>query len=533
MDKYKINRNREPLTPDDVAKGQNFDAFLDKYSASTGSGGSAAGKSFFTKPGFFIGVAALGIVAVGTYIALSSDPNPAAVTAFVQPPLPNVIVADTAYTVDAETGGDFLYETGSLIRIPAGAFLDSAGNPVSGKVEIRYREFHDPADIFLAGIPMTYDSAGARYHFESAGMLEITAWQNGKPLKANAAKPVNIAMASNTASEKFNIYYLDTVQKNWAFVAKDKPVVAMFVPDTTQTESDFEAKAPKVLPVPILPKVADKKKPSFAISFEPNEFPELNAYKGVRFEVDEAKTPYDKNDKKVQWEDVAIVRNKDGATYTITFTKGDAARTYVTYVVVDEKNFAAAKKSYDQRYAEYQLSLKRKQDAEAMLSASHDRRLMNADARRIFVNDSVLARSMAMRRASVGDEKENMVMREFVLSSFGIWNSDCPESLPEGVPMFVKLLDSRTKQPMDVSHVFLVEKGRNAVFTYYASDLKEFRFNKNAENMLWAVTADGRLAVCGPDDLENIEGKKEATLTMSVEATALTSPAQARAALGM
>jgi hypothetical protein len=51
--------------------------------------------------------------------------------------------------------------------------------------------------------------------------------------------------------------------------------------------------------------------------------------------------------------------------------------------------------------------------------------------------------------------------------------------------------------------------------------------------MLWAVTQDGKLAVCSNDDLQNIAGKKEANLTMTVSDEELKSPMQARAALGI
>lgn len=57
------------------------------------------------------------------------------------------------------------------------------------------------------------------------------------------------------------------------------------------------------------------------ISFVPKEFPELAVYDGVRFQVDERKTPYNQQDKNVPWEEAKIVRNKDGSSYAVTFSK--------------------------------------------------------------------------------------------------------------------------------------------------------------------------------------------------------------------
>lgn len=526
MKNYNIKRNREPLTDADIEKGQNFDSFMKAYNASR--------VPFYKTGPFYMGVVAVGIViAVGTYFALNNTEAPAEQTAFIQPALNGIDIADTVFKVDGAEGGNFLYNTGSLVQIPEGGFLDSAGNVVKGDVEIHYREFHNTADIFLAGIPMTYDSAGTKYHFESAGMLEITAFQNGKPLKANPASPIKIAMASDSEEPKFNVYYLDTVKKNWGFIAKDKAVTVGFIPDTTKKE-DPKLKVTASLTPPVEIKKADPAKHSFVIDFEPLEFPELASYANVRFQVNEAKTPYDKDDKNIKWEDVSIARNKDGISYTVTFTHGPKVSTYVTDVVVDAKDFAAAKKIYDAKYTAYQEALKNIEAKNAADDKALEANLLNADAKRIFENDAAMKAALARRRlANINGEKEDMVVREFVIRDFGIWNSDCPSSLPEGQPMLVKLLDSRTKKPMVVNHVVLVEKGKNAIFTYYANDLVNFQFNKNAENLLWAVTQDGKLAVCSNDDLQAIAGKKEANLTMTVSAEDLKTPGQARLALGL
>lgn len=526
MKNYNIKRNREPLTDADISKGQNFDAFLKAY--------SGAKVPFYKTGTFYMSVVALGLViGVGAYFLANSEDD-ATPSAYIQPALNGIDVADTVFKMDAAEGGEFIYNTGSLIRVPEGGFLDSAGNVVKGNVEIRYREFHNTADIFLAGIPMTYDSAGTRYHFESAGMLEITAWQNGKPLKANPDAPVKVAMASNSDNDKFNVYYLDTVKKNWDFIAKDKALVVGFVKDTNRTDTIRKATNTASISPPLEVKKADKRKPSFVIGFEPAEFPELASYKGVRFQVDEEKTPYDKEDKKITWEDVSILRNKDGATYTVTFTHGVKTSIYITDVVVNEADYAAAKKVYDAKYVAYQAALKTINDKNAADDKALEAKLLTADAQRIFKNDTSMRAALARRNlANISNAKEDMVIREFVIENFGIWNSDCPSSLPEGETMFVKLIDSRTKKALVVNHVILVEKGKNAIYTYYASDLANFKFNNNAENLLWAVTKDGKLAVCTDADLQAIAGKKEANLTMTVSAEDLKTAGQARVALGI
>jgi hypothetical protein len=219
-------------------------------------------------------------------------------------------------------------------------------------------------------------------------------------------------------------------------------------------------------------------------------------------------------------------------SYTVTFTHGMKTSTYVTDVVVNAEDYAAAKKVYDAKYAAYQAKLKAINDKNASDNKALEATLLNADAQRIFRNDTAMRAALARRqRANISNEKEDMVVREFLIRDFGIWNSDCPSSLPEGQTLFVKLLDSRTKKALEVNHVILVEKGKNAIFTYYANDLVNFKFNPNAENVLWAVTKDGKLAICSNEDLQKLVGKKEANLTMTVSAEDLKTAEQARAAL--
>ena len=189
---------------------------------------------------------------------------------------------------------------------------------------------------------------------------------------------------------------------------------------------------------------------------------------------------------------------------------------------------------YDAKYVAYQAALKAVNDKNAADDKSLEAKLLNAEGQRIFANDQAM-RSALQRRSAIdrNTEKEDMVVREFIINDFGIWNSDCPSSLPEGETLFVTLFDSRTKKPLVVNHVILVEKGKNAVYTYYANDLANFKFNPDAENLLWAVTQDGKLAICSDADLQAIVGKKKANLTMTVSAEDLKTAEQAKVALGI
>jgi hypothetical protein len=96
--------------------------------------------------------------------------------------------------------------------------------------------------------------------------------------------------------------------------------------------------------------------------------------------------------------------------------------------------------------------------------------------------------------------------------------------------MLATLIDGTTGKTLDANQVYLVEKGRNAIFTYSAADMKQFKYNPAMENMLWAVTRDGKLATISVDDFKNMAGsdKKEATFKFTVSTDKLTKPEEAR-----
>ena len=90
----------------------------------------------------------------------------------IKPPIKGVDVDRNSYRLAANKNHTVYYESGTQIYIPENAFVDAEGNVVKGDVDFHYREFRDPIEMLVSGIPMTYDSGEVRNDFESAGMFE-------------------------------------------------------------------------------------------------------------------------------------------------------------------------------------------------------------------------------------------------------------------------------------------------------------------------------------------------------------------------
>lgn len=151
----------------------------------------------------------------------------------VKPPVKNLDVYPDVYSYSAMTGAKITYGSGTKISVPANAFEDANGAIVTGNVDITYREFRDPVDIVLSGIPMTYDSGGVVENFESAGMFEINASQNGSEVFLRDGMKIDMNFAVVDTAPTFNFYRLDE-QNGWEYIesigATEQEMIA--APDT-------------------------------------------------------------------------------------------------------------------------------------------------------------------------------------------------------------------------------------------------------------------------------------------------------------
>lgn len=118
--------------------------------------------------------------------------------------------------------------SGTVICIPANAFVDADGNPVTGDVQVTYREIKTPLDMLVSGVPMAYDSGGMVNQFQSAGNFEILAFQNGEPLQLGNNQTIEMNFASADEERDYNFYQLDAESGNWEYkeAANAKPDAA-------------------------------------------------------------------------------------------------------------------------------------------------------------------------------------------------------------------------------------------------------------------------------------------------------------------
>jgi hypothetical protein len=160
----------------------------------------------------------------------------------ITPPFPKFNPAFTVFEVNTDNDDTLEFASGTKIMVPAHIWVDSAGNEISGQIELKYREFHRAEDIFLAGIPMLYDSANTKQILTTSGMYEIRAFQNGKSLNINKGKSLTVRLASHVAGSDYNFYTLNDSNGNWQYAGTANPEINTDLTVIKETIKNLEAK---------------------------------------------------------------------------------------------------------------------------------------------------------------------------------------------------------------------------------------------------------------------------------------------------
>jgi len=362
---------------------------------------------------------------------------------FINPPSKKFDIKSDSFIVNSTKEYSFKYKTGSEITIPENAFFDKSGKLYTGETKLKYRELHRPLDFFLAGIPMTYYQNGTEHLFESAGMLQITAFTpNNEELIMNPEKKINVKMTSYRDGDYFETFYLDTAKKNWIRTGKDRLVKK----DSTKiiTTNNLPYLAPK----PIL---ADFKQNVFELE-NLNLPEELSIYKNLLFQNIE--NHYCKVSDATN---ITIKRVPEKDYYEITFTidltsvgsKKEENKCLVYAVFADKKKLSDALRAYNKKYS----------------------------------NAIIEWKKYEVQQKGQQAVQQNELQRYFEISSFGYHNCDHP-TLQDGKSILASYKDNENNKLPNIT-TSLIDYDINSC---YRSN--NFRYNPNSRNALLGVDSE-------------------------------------------
>lgn len=278
-------------------------------------------------------------------------------------------------TIEKDKPTQVITNGGTLINIPENTLVDSAGNLVTGKVDLKFREFLDQKEVFLSGIPMNYDSNGVKMNFKSGGMFEMLAYQNENPLYIAGDKKVKVDLASLQVEDDYNIYYLSPDEKKWTYKNRDKDgftkeEIAKVDEElknhpTTVKKQQLVAQKDKLADslmamheqTPTPPIKLDINKHSFNINANFNDFPILNAFKKVKFQVSDNDKNFHPKYAQRRWNSVEIEKANKKNEYTVCFSDFTQKVCFAVVPVFDGENFEKAKELHDALYNNFMANV--------------------------------------------------------------------------------------------------------------------------------------------------------------------------------
>lgn len=392
------------------------------------------------------------------------------------PPIPEANIVADEYRITPTKDTVIYHKSGSVISIPKNAFLDEKGNVITTPIDLKFRMFSNPLEIYLAGIPMTFSNDnGEEMVFESAGMFEMNASKNGKAVNVNPENKIQVDVVSYSEDTKFNRYDFDSESNTWKELGKD-------VVKTTTKEKELE----QLPEVPEAPRIAGKF--SFKVFDKLNENDKLKEYRDVWFEpVDGKKCGFDSKD--------ILVKDLKNGTYEVTFVPwGKLPDTIKTKCICylsfkDKAQYSKALNNYRKKYA-------------GLLSKIQATRKTIDDAWSNYNKKRIEYKAFFARKEIKELNGASKIIRTLEVNQFGLVNLDWPHVYPKGAKVVASFVDENGK-PIVLKQVVLVELGVNALYRY----TKTVHFNPESQNILWGITEDGKLAYFTASDFKNLEAR--------------------------
>jgi hypothetical protein len=384
-------------------------------------------------------------------------------TSSIQPPLEGDFINDATFKIDPKIENKLETANGSNFMIPANALVNAAGEPVTGEVEISFNQYHSIPDIITSGIPMSYDTLGESYTFESAGMFSLDGTCNDAPVFVKDGAAIAMNLASDLGEdEPFNFYELDENQGDWTYAHNDSPIA-----NNPRFERDKY--------MPLKPEPVSEDAFVLDINFDLSNYDELKLFSGIVWEytgdadsLDPRKNPAVG---KTRWTDFDLEPTNERAyEYYMTMKNKNSAFTTKCTAALDGEDLDVA-------MAEFQT-----------------------------------------KKTEVAKNLENIqkpFIRSVSISGFGTYNYDYIHRVEEPAELMADFDFGSSNADKNEALVVLIYPNDNYVVNYPQSQWNSFGVDTEAESQLIAILPGNQIAVC-KEDISACFGKEKHTFKMQV-----------------
>ncbi len=496
MSNYKIHIDKPLPHVPDIQRHQDFDGLYQKYRSARRF---EFWRNLYRKPGYF--AALVGLLAVGYLVVESAFPPKA--DRLLAPPLAahDIALASEALPI---SGTPLAISPQTQLLTPPDAFVDENGLPATGRIELRYRELNTPWEIFLAGAPLQYDSAGER-RLAAAAMIEVLAFQEGKPVFLKEDKHILLSYLAADPGIRYQHYFLDTAARMWDDRGPDElvelPNDQPAIPPRPRRPALLEVrdvKADTLIPKAVAMPPAKPGKP-FRISIDNMaDFPEMRGYEDMYWEKVEDSHANDPNREQVRWSTAKMQKGR-GDLYRMRLTRRENGREIVRTVVARPMfralSSADAQAIYDERLAAYAQALAA---YEAGSTAGSDHASAVQAAERAAAEADYRAALQDWEEkygALAGDAAAPQYLRQVMLRQLGIHALGHVISLPEkGFDVSIEFPQNPGEET--TGHTLFVSLHTGALSSATADDRGAYTLPVTPEEIaeMWLLSDSGRLA---------------------------------------
>jgi hypothetical protein len=397
---------------------------------------------------------------------------------------------------------------GSEIEIPANCFTTSSLD----SIRFKYRSFKHPVEFIHAQIPMTVLETNEQ--LESAGMIELRAFQNDQELALKKGMSLKVSLPSRHQEDNFKLYRMDDEEDGWVCIGKDK-MTPMEKEEKEAADEDkdrafnaeedltlktlkkdslaFVKKEIEVLRAsePIKPRIDNPNAYDFVIDFKPEEFPELKAFKNVSFEIIPGEDGFDPKYYNVIWEDVEL--RKEGQVFRVVLKQGSQSVSLRVWPVVEPEDYEASLENFNKEFAAYERKRNARLEEEKRLEQDLELLVKSKEARRAYHerNQKTWDDNLKRTNFTLWQTKnfEGVIERSFEVTTMGTYNCDrVINTTVNQVALNLKAEDGRN---LALNNVYIINGNRNTAYRFTTSTLSAaFYLANGAPNMVVCFDVD-------------------------------------------
>lgn len=396
-------------------------------------------------------------VAIGTLMFACSTPklneDLTSKKSVIKSPFKGIDVKADLFTLDASKENQIRTKEGTTITIPANTLVDKNGKAVKGKVKLNYRSIDTPGEIIASGIPMTYDSAGVKNDFISAGMFEIGATQKGEELFIADGKSINVDFASFKTGDDFSFYQINPENGKWSYKGITKPKV-----NTIKMQKLQAFKDDNLIQLDI----------DYSVNKELQAFDQL---KWICIDENEKNNPIkNKWILKENWTDISLK--------TIDEANG-----------IYEMQLTSLKKKVAFKVSPYLLEGENVADMNSKINT---------------LNQQVKDKKIEEERIQM----ESDINRNFSISSFGTYNWDKIEKqVAAGLLAVTNAAFEIDSKELDKAISVFHFSGKDKLLSRITQKWDKMVYNPNEVNKVLVVLPDNYVAISNPEEFKNVQGK--------------------------